>query len=43
MSSNLTWYLVVSAIIFTIGVTGVLIRRNPLIIFHVNRTYAKCR
>ena len=33
MSSNLTWYLVVSAIIFTIGVTGVLIRRNPLIIF----------
>ena len=33
MSLNLTWYLVVSAIIFTIGVTGVLIRRNPLIIF----------
>jgi NADH-quinone oxidoreductase subunit K len=33
MSLNLTWYLIVSAIIFTIGVTGVLIRRNPLIIF----------
>ena len=27
------WYLIVSAILFTIGVTGVLIRRNPLIIF----------
>ncbi len=33
MSINLTWYLIVSAIIFTIGVTGVLVRRNPLIIF----------
>ena len=33
MSLNLTWYLIVSAIIFTVGVTGVLIRRNPLIIF----------
>ena len=33
MTLNLTWYLIVSAIIFTIGVTGVLIRRNPLIIF----------
>ena len=29
----LSAYLIVSAIIFTIGVTGVLIRRNPLIIF----------
>jgi NADH-quinone oxidoreductase subunit K len=27
------WYLIVSAILFAIGVTGVLIRRNPLIIF----------
>jgi len=27
------WYLIVSAILFTIGVIGVLIRRNPLIIF----------
>lgn len=26
-------YLIVSAILFTIGVVGVLIRRNPLIIF----------
>lgn len=27
------WYLIVSAILFTIGVTGVLVRRNPLTIF----------
>lgn len=27
------WYLIVSAVLFTIGVIGVLIRRNPLIIF----------
>ncbi len=27
------WYLIVSAILFTVGVVGVLIRRNPLIIF----------
>lgn len=33
MSINITWYLIVSAIIFTIGVMGVLIRRNPLVIF----------
>jgi NADH-quinone oxidoreductase subunit K len=26
------WYLVVSAMIFAIGATGVLIRRNPLVI-----------
>src|SRR5947209_16276291 len=32
-SVPLTAYLIVSAIMFTIGVTGVLIRRNPLIIF----------
>src|SRR2546422_8010751 len=30
---TVTWYLVVSAILFSIGVVGVLIRRNPLIIF----------
>jgi NADH-quinone oxidoreductase subunit K len=30
---SISGYLIVSAIIFTIGVTGVLIRRNPLIIF----------
>jgi NADH-quinone oxidoreductase subunit K len=29
----LSWYLIVSAILFTVGVIGVLIRRNPLIIF----------
>lgn len=28
-----SWYLIVSAILFTIGVTGVLVRRNPLAIF----------
>ena len=29
---NLTWYLVVSALIFCIGASGVLTRRNPLVI-----------
>jgi len=29
----LTYYLVVSAILFSLGALGVLIRRNPLIIF----------
>src|SRR5258708_8140035 len=33
MTITVSWYLIVSAIIFTVGVTGVLIRRNPLIIF----------
>jgi NADH:ubiquinone oxidoreductase subunit K len=28
----LIWYLVVSALIFCIGVSGVLVRRNPLVI-----------
>src|SRR5579883_3685332 len=28
-----SWYLVVSAILFTLGVIGVLVRRNPLTIF----------
>lgn len=27
------YYIILSAILFTVGVTGVLIRRNPLIIF----------
>lgn len=27
------YYIILSALLFTIGVTGVLIRRNPLIIF----------
>ena len=29
---NLSWYLVVSALIFSIGAGGVLVRRNPLVI-----------
>lgn len=33
MAVPLSAYLIVSAILFSIGVTGVLIRRNPLIIF----------
>ena len=32
MSVPLTWYLVVSALIFCIGAGGVLVRRNPLVI-----------
>jgi NADH:ubiquinone oxidoreductase subunit K len=29
---GITWYLVVSALIFCIGVSGVLTRRNPLVV-----------
>ena len=29
---NLTWYPVVSALIFCTGIAGVLVRRNPLVI-----------
>lgn len=29
----MSWYVIVSAILFTIGVIGVLVRRNPLTIF----------
>ena len=29
---NIGWYLVVSALVFSIGAGGVLIRRNPLVI-----------
>jgi NADH-quinone oxidoreductase subunit K len=29
---SITWYLIVSALIFCIGVAGVLTRRNPLLI-----------
>ena len=29
---SMTWYLAVSALIFSIGVGGVLVRRNPLVI-----------
>jgi NADH-quinone oxidoreductase subunit K len=29
---NLTWYLVLSALLFAVGATGVLVRRSPLVI-----------
>src|ERR1700737_4536568 len=29
---NIAWYVVVSALIFSIGAAGVLVRRNPLVI-----------
>ena len=29
---SITWYLMVSAIVFTIGAGGVLVRRNPLVV-----------
>jgi NADH-quinone oxidoreductase subunit K len=29
---NITWYLVLSAAIFCIGLSGVLMRRNPLVV-----------
>ncbi len=29
----LGWYIVLSAVLFTIGALGVLVRRNPLVIF----------
>jgi NADH-quinone oxidoreductase subunit K len=28
-----TWYLVLAAVLFAIGATGVLLRRNPLVMF----------
>ena len=28
-----TWYLLLSAVLFTIGAVGVLVRRNPLVMF----------
>jgi NADH-quinone oxidoreductase subunit K len=28
-----TWYLVLSAVLFAIGLTGLLVRRNPLVMF----------
>jgi NADH-quinone oxidoreductase subunit K len=28
-----TWYLVLAAVVFTIGAIGVMVRRNPLIMF----------
>ncbi len=29
----LSWYLILSAVLFTIGVVGVLVKRNPIVIF----------
>lgn len=29
----LSWYLILSTILFTIGVVGVLVKRNPIVIF----------
>ena len=28
-----TWYMVLSAVLFTIGTVGVMVRRNPLVMF----------
>ncbi len=33
MELSSTWYLVLSVVMFSIGTTGVLIRRNPLVMF----------
>ena len=32
MGPEVTWYLIVAAILFTIGALGVLVRRSPLIV-----------
>ena len=29
---DITWYLVLSALLFAVGITGVLLRRSPLVI-----------
>jgi len=33
MTINPTWYLVLAALLFTVGATGVLVRRNVLVMF----------
>ena len=33
MKTPIAWYLIVSALLFTIGTVGVLVRRNALVIF----------
>jgi NADH-quinone oxidoreductase subunit K len=33
MIAPLSYYLIVSAVLFTIGVVGVLVRKNPLVMF----------
>ena len=33
MTPTPTWYLVLGALLFTIGMVGILVRRNPLVMF----------
>lgn len=33
IAPTITWYLVLAAVLFTIGAMGVLVRRNPLVMF----------
>ena len=33
MQPTTTWYLVLAAVVFTIGAVGLLVRRNPLVMF----------
>jgi NADH-quinone oxidoreductase subunit K len=33
MQPTTTWYLVLAAVLFTIGAIGLLVRRNPLVMF----------
>jgi NADH-quinone oxidoreductase subunit K len=33
MELTTTWYLLLSAMVFSIGATGLLVRRNPLVMF----------
>ncbi len=33
MEVTATWYLILSALLFTMGLVGLLVRRNPLIMF----------
>jgi NADH-quinone oxidoreductase subunit K len=33
LTPTTTWYMVLAALLFSIGVVGVLVRRNPLVLF----------
>jgi len=33
VTPNTTWYLILAAVLFSIGTVGVLVRRNPLVLF----------
>jgi len=33
LTPTTTWYLVLAAVLFSIGVVGVMVRRNPLVLF----------